>query len=660
LELPFGWWLWGLDTESISDRPNQHLDRRQEHFFRSLGEEPPDKLIVATCTPSTVVGGLADPEDPKVARPMEGLKIQRPFLPFTEGDLGTTGDQELNPGQCRLDLSGDVHHYARYWGPEVAENPRKHTTAPRPSGGSYASVVSGGGGAFHHPTTTYDNEICEQVLYPSEDASRKIIAERIFKFWNVVTGGRVWVAGLIIAFTLYFGATITPSSKQFLGTVGVLTKLHLVNPEVIQPVVHNIDPCQPVHRFPLWSGLGLVADTWNPPSSCTPAQPTYFWASGEPWPIDLVLGDIAINLALITILVALYLSVFTKKIFTDDNPFVTGNDPDRKLWPIIIATTVLVFIGFFSVKPYHDHITPFTSSLIVLFSIFASITAVILSLRYGEYRFNKSFVPDRGGSRYLEFFCWILAVSVLAGGLWFFGKNNLPAMLISDIAFVAVLLSTTVAVLLLPFKVTRDLLYTKHKGVRFVGKLLIAIWHLILQLLVPYILIRHGNWITWVLAAVLLVLPIFPAQYLMKKDQGVLLFLLWVVYGAVMLTLPWIVSSVFGQTQVPFFAQTAGWMGLIPAVIAGLAGAIIACLWTGWYFGVCFAFNGHNNEVGGAARVEQFKQFIRFRLTAAGLTGYVIAIDDPSEIGEVDSSGHTFDGSDLSVRLIDVFHLVPK
>ena len=25
-------------------------------------------------------------------------------------------------------------------------------------------------------------------------------------------------------------------------------------------------------------------------------------------------------------------------------------------------------------------------------------------------------------------------------------------------------------------------------------------------------------------------------------------------------------------------------------------------VWAGWYFAVCFAFNGHNNEVGGAAR----------------------------------------------------------
>jgi hypothetical protein len=75
----------------------------------------------------------------------------------------------------------------------------------------------------------------------------------------------------------------------------------------------------------------------------------------------------------------------------------------------------------------------------------------------------------------------------------------------------------------------------------------------------------------------------------------------------------------------------------------------MCCFWFGWYLGVCFAFNGHNNEVGGAARIERFKQFIRFRVTDAGLTGYVIAVNEPRE-----------DGRDLKPHLVDVFHLYPK
>src|SRR4030095_15649996 len=85
LQLPFGWWMWGLDTESASDRTNLNLDRRQENFFRSLSMlgdkfKRPDKLIIATCSPSTVFGHLADPQNPKVAKAMKSLGVGTPFL----------------------------------------------------------------------------------------------------------------------------------------------------------------------------------------------------------------------------------------------------------------------------------------------------------------------------------------------------------------------------------------------------------------------------------------------------------------------------------------------------------------------------------------------------------------------------------------------------
>jgi hypothetical protein len=136
------------------------------------------------------------------------------------------------------------------------------------------------------------------------------------------------------------------------------------------------------------------------------------------------------------------------------------------------------------------------------------------------------------------------------------------------------------------------------------------------------------------------------------------------VYGAVMLTLPWLTNwalrNFAGYPEYPLiFSNPSGWSAVIPAIVAAIIGAIICCLWTGWYFAVSFLYNGHNNEVGGTARVENFKQFIRFRLTNDGLTGYVIAVDDVSLIGK-EENGRTLDGSDLTVQLIDVFHLVPK
>jgi hypothetical protein len=247
----------------------------------------------------------------------------------------------------------------------------------------------------------------------------------------------------------------------------------------------------------------------------------------------------------------------------------------------------------------------------------------------------------------LQWGCWFAAIVVVAAGFLYFGQNNLPTYLISDIVFATVLVLTVAGMLLLPFKVAADLFYTKPKWVQLIGKSLIGIVHLILQVFVPYVLIRTGSYLAWAIAAILLVLPIFVGRWLLNRNTGVGLLIAWMLYGGLMLLLPWIVNRVFYGP--PVFFDWTGPIGLFPAVLAGLTGAVICCLWTGWYFAVCFAFNGHNNEVGGAARIENFKQFIRFRLTRNGITGYVIAVD---KVGEA--------GSDLKPKLIDVFQLKCK
>ena len=651
IHLPFGWWMWGLDIE-----PGL-IDRRQRRFFRSLGQaddsqfKPPDKLIVATSAPSTVFGRAAS-GDQIITESLKLLGVSAPFLPESEKpDFQNTGDEKLKAGQCRLDLSGDVHHYARYWGPPAqGSSPRAKSSAPRPASASYASVVSGSGGAFHHPSATYNNEICEQVLYPPASDSCAAVADQLFKFWTVMRGGYVWLAGFIIAFTLYFGAAGPQSSRQFISNIGFLRSLELVNREDIAPTIVKLGdtrPCDTVKPFVLWTSLGLVPSEWRPPSGCTVGQPTYFFPGTSLWPRDLIMGQVFIWASIIAILVTFVLSVFTKKIFDDKNPYEQAADPNRKLWPILIGTAALVIIGLWSIYPYRQHITPYISSLLVLYSLLAALTAIVLSVRYSEYLFKKSFVTGRHGDWVFQWACWVVAIIVIACGLWFFGQNNLPAYLISDIVFTLVLALASLGILVLPFKAAGDLLYTKPKGVQIIGKLLIGIWHLILQLFVPYVLIKTGSYLAWAVAAVLLVLPIPLARVLLKKNVGEGLAALWLVYGAAMLFASWIMFTVSRQPGV-FFHWT-GFYALIPALIAGLAGAVICCLWTGWYFAVCFAFNGHNNEVGGAARIENFKQFIRFRLTRDGITGYVIAVDNVTSAG-----------SDLRPRLIDVFHLKTK
>jgi hypothetical protein len=114
-KLPFDWWFWGLDLEGGK------IDVRQRDFFSRLtGGQGPKKLIVATPSPTTVFGKYQR-ADEILAGTFERLGLERPFL---------RNSPPLPRDQCRLDLSGDVHHYARYWGPRTPGAPTGAKAAP--------------------------------------------------------------------------------------------------------------------------------------------------------------------------------------------------------------------------------------------------------------------------------------------------------------------------------------------------------------------------------------------------------------------------------------------------------------------------------------------------------------------------------------------------
>jgi hypothetical protein len=182
---------------------------------------------------------------------------------------------------------------------------------------------------------------------------------------------------------------------------------------------------------------------------------------------------------------------------------------------------------------------------------------------------------------------------------------------------------------------------------------LLGLWHAILQVFIPFVLIRRGTWLTWALALVLVVAPIPLGKWLMTRPserarrRGLLLA--FFVYGALMLSLPYLPGN-FADPPIPFAsAEWQGWWGLVPSLLAGVAGAVLCCLWFGWYLAVSLSYQGHNNEAGGAARIERFKEFIRFRITPNDITGYVIAVDDPGK-----------EGDKLKPKLVDVFRLRAK
>jgi len=730
LQLPFKWWFWGLDTEV------GQIDERQEKFFNDLCPNkradgrsiPPDKLIVATCSPTTVFGKIASKDDEKAADALFQIGLEQSFLPKDEKrpdgtyDFSASGDAKLDSQQCLLEISGDVHHYARYWGPKSDQRTRAHAKAEAPVGESYASVVSGIGGAFHHPSTTYVDEVREQVLYPTEDRSRVEVAKRVFKVKTILGGGNVGLAGFIIAFILYFAAALPQSSRESLNPP--LSRLGLAqraSDPLTPTVLPSKDPTAPntstgqastdastdfIKPFWLWRKFG-AQERRLPAMTEQRNYLSVYEISPKEWSWDYHLGLWLLLGSLVPILLSF---LFSKRLFgaeekesslgTDVKPSVEESvggekrirpakydpevhaEPDKWLWLIVALTAVIAVIGLLSVKPYRSHIPPFNISLLIFFSIIWAIAAGLLGIRYSEHLFKKA------AREYIKPTDWalpsllsVLSVLSVVAGLWAFGRDNLPALVVSDIVFIIVAVGLPVALILLAALKGGE----THRWPGKLAMALVGIWHALLQIAVPFLLVKQGTLLTLLAVVVFVYLFRKAGEGLMSSTNRLLyswgLLAVWIFFGAVILWVAYSfhppLSSVYTGDGLllpngelaqwwPAYASCwtnyGGWMEVMVALAAGGIGSLMCCVWFGWYLAVCLGFNGHNNEIGGAARIEDFKQFIRFRLTNEGLTGYVIAVDDVSRIGNPVDKGSTEmkDGSYLEPYLIDVFSLKLK
>jgi hypothetical protein len=189
IDLPFSWRLLGLDAQSGK------LDFRQKEFFRGIlgGESEPRArapVILVTPEPSTVFGQSIDAAAP-LAESLKDIGLSRPFL----------AEELAEP--VRLDLAGDVHHYARYWGPAPGETAH------------YASVVSGLGGAFLHPSDTMIGDNVPRAIFPEPAASRKATTFQLLNPLRIARGGYVWLIGAVMALVLYFATGVPDSTRLF-------------------------------------------------------------------------------------------------------------------------------------------------------------------------------------------------------------------------------------------------------------------------------------------------------------------------------------------------------------------------------------------------------------------------------------------------------------
>jgi hypothetical protein len=166
---------------------------------------------------------------------------------------------------------------------------------------------------------------------------------------------------------------------------------------------------------------------------------------------------------------------------------------------------------------------------------------------------------------------------------------------------------------------------------------------------VPFLLVRKGHWL-WAPLAALGVVAVFKyaGRALAKMKNGWPLVAAWAALGAALMLIPFLLDADLtpGLFDGGINRPEGGWERLGQCLLAAAAGAVLSCVLFGWYLAVSLAFNGHNNEAGGAARIEGFKQLVRVRLTPEGLTGYVIGFDKPDT-----------DGGRLRPKLVDIFHV---
>jgi len=623
LRLPFGWWFWGLDTEA------GEIDFRQWEFFNDLRKEHnPQRLIVATPEPTTVFGKYDDPLSSQ-SKTFAALGLERPFL---------KGGEQLAPNTCRLDLSGDIHHYARYWGPERGESSETS---------NYASVVAGGGGAFFHPTQTTAGELKPEVTYPAPDKSRERTADELFDFRNVVRGGAVWLFGFIIAFVVAFAANFPQSSRD------------------------SIDSCPPLAALgvsPSKDALAAEVKAQPTPLAYVKPMPRFTWGpDAQPTPPGFYKAAIALAVALALLGMALFYSFkrLFKRVYDPTWPGATGEgekDKEKKarlskqvrwLWVLVGASALALGLGIWgfraleAVRPHEAVLTRFGRSLIILSAVAWVLMAVVQCVKYTEWLSEQARGENIETRRYAPVWLLVLAcVLGLGSALWFFGRHE-AAYMVSDHLLLVVVAAVVVG--LTVYAVVTGASLRRWDGK--LGFLFLGLSHGLLQLAVPFFLFRRGHLLWATLAAAgLVVLFMFLGRAAARSEKGAdWLAGLWVLFGALLLLAPHLLPDtlwphVFDAD--PLNRPGGGWEKLLLCLYAGVVGAATSCVLFAWYLAVSLAFNGHNNEAGGAARIEGFKQLIRFRLNREGLTGYVIGFDRPQT-----------EGGRLEPKIVDIFRI---
>ncbi|HUP14503.1 MAG TPA: metallophosphoesterase [Acidimicrobiia bacterium] len=131
LQLPRGWWLWGIDIQFES-----YLDASQLNYFSQVvgpQMQKGDSVILCSASPSWLQSNMGEPDA------YENIDLLEREIVTPRG------------AKIRLAISGDKHHYARYY--EVD--------------GDGQRITSGGGGAYLSAT----HQLPDDIAIPPEDST---------------------------------------------------------------------------------------------------------------------------------------------------------------------------------------------------------------------------------------------------------------------------------------------------------------------------------------------------------------------------------------------------------------------------------------------------------------------------------------------------------
>jgi hypothetical protein len=584
LQLPFEFLLLGLDSQ------NGKLDRRQRQFMlECLHAHGSRRLIVATPEPATVF----DVVKRDAARPFDALGLPRPF---------SSGVPSFPaPDALHLDLSGDTHHYARY------------ADQAHPN---FAYVVAGGGGAFVHPSHTRERRgdappawpPTAAALYPSADESRRVMTARLLCPWRILSGGGVFFMGALLSLLLYFGVAFAPGMHELF----------------VQEILPRSELESPAGRWafaPSASSVHRVVD----------AGPDR--AHGR---TELLTSELATLSALIVVL--LWASVLSPRLFAQ------ATERDEAARPAVRASRyaglcggALVTLACMGVTYYEratlpglDAPRPFFASFLLLLYLTPLPLAGFWIVNYlGTLPKQAKVRPLHELDSLPRWIALLFGVGSAIYGLLSYGVNSVAAFG-ADLGAIIALGVLVVAPTAMAYAQGSGRSLRRRLGYACIGLCFGA-----LQLMLPLLLAIYGDALDALSCAAWSIGIGALGHFLYCRWPRA-----WILLGA------WLAAGGGALAWILISAELQPVDGASFA-LACAAGGVFACVWFGFYLAVALAFDAHNNEAGGAARIDFYRHFVRIKLERDRLTGYVIGFDRPATAG-------------ARAKLIDVFELVPE